>query len=721
MSVLQQRVFLEIRPPTLLENSPASFERCLHTLTQLRFSGFWSRLKGESETISLEIAAIDTVIHFFVSAPERLTSYLESQIITSYPKARLTKLPADYLEKCHLSNVQIIRLGLAQPYFLPLRTYLESKEVDPLATVLGALSKTPAAEVLAFQIILGHGQSWHISVKSILEAGVKDVEGNVKPHPQSSLLEQKIAQPGYQVALRLLGSGPNPSEITSDLDNLVNSFGSFTHQQSNHIINRGYFSFLKNTAIKAFSDRSLSFKVPHQYLNASEIATLWHLPDAKTSQIKNIAWGNEAFTEAPENLPASLGLNEEDKTKINFFARAEFKNQLTTFGIKDGDDRRRHFYIVGKTGTGKSTLIANMAISDIKRGHGVAVIDPHGDLCEILLNYIPAKRINDVVYLDVSAIGDKSFRLNPFEISDNEQADIIASGIVAIFQKLYATSWGPRLEYILRNTVITLVSHDQATLLDVPKILTDKGFRDKIVEKLTDSVLRNFWQKEYDKFEEKFRQEAIAPILNKVGQFLSSQRIRSILGQPKSTVDLSNVMNEGKILLLNLSQGKVGEDSSSLLGALFITKFQLAAMKRAFIPVEQRRDFFLYVDEFQNFATSSFIKILSEARKYRLDLVLANQYIAQISEDVQKSIFGNVGSLLAFILGAQDAPLISKEFGGTFSEQELVSLKKHQIALKMSIDNTTSIPFLAHTLPLPASSNLNKEKVIRTSMERYYK
>lgn len=577
--------------------------------------------------------------------------------------------------------------------------------------------------MIVFQINLAHGGKWQGIGYGIISRGIAETTSDgvksVKPHPQAALIETKIAQKGFEVSMRLLSDSPDPIRAKDNLSNIAGSFGSMSSGEGNNLGLRKEVFFKKDHTL-AFFNRTLNPKQKYQFLNVDEIATLWHLPDDKTSQIKNIAWGGEAFNDPPQDLPVSTDLSIEDKEKINFFAKTEFKNKMTTFGIKDGDDRRKHFYIIGKTGTGKSTMIANMAISDIRKHHGVAIIDPHGDLCDHLLNYIPSDRINDVAYLDPSNL-ERSFRINPFEVQGEEQADVVASGIISIFHKLYSYSWGPRLEYVLRNTAMTLLKHPGATMLDIPLLLTDARFRSGFVENLDDIVLKNFWSKEFDNLTEKLRQEAVAPILNKIGQFLSSPKIRNIVGFEKSTIDLQKMMDEEKIIILNLSQGKLGEDNSSLLGALFITKLQLAAMNRAAMPEKDRKDFYLYVDEFQNFATTSFVKILSEARKYHLNLVLGNQYIAQVDEEVQKAIFGNVGSIASFIVGATDAKALFLEFGKVIPEEDLTSLPRFQIALRLSIDSSTSAPFLGTTLPLPDCKNSNREKVIRASLERYTK
>ncbi len=411
----------------------------------------------------------------------------------------------------------------------------------------------------------------------------------------------------------------------------------------------------------------------------------------------------------------------EKKEDIVYFAKTNYRGKHIKFGIKE-DDRRRHMYVIGKTGMGKSTVLENMIVQDIKNGKGVALVDPHGDFAEKILNYIPSNRVNDVIYFNPADI-DYPIAFNVMETVAEEHKHLIASGLVGVFKKLWVDSWGPRLEYVLRNAILALLDYPGSTLLGVMRILVDKNFRKKVISRIQDPVVKSFWVEEYSKYPDRFQAEAIAPIQNKVGQFLSTALIRNVVGQVKSTINIREIMDKNKILIMNLSKGRIGEDASSLLGAMMITKIQLAAMSRIDIPESQRQDFYLYVDEFQNFATESFANILSEARKYRLDIIIAHQYIEQVEENVRAAVFGNVGSMLCFRIGAADAEFLLKEFEPYFTEEDLVNLTKYDIYLKLMIDGVSSNPFSATTLdPLAEKDRTNNgKKIIMVSRERYSK
>ncbi len=409
---------------------------------------------------------------------------------------------------------------------------------------------------------------------------------------------------------------------------------------------------------------------------------------------------------------------------ICYFGQVNDRGLSKKFGILQ-DDRRRHMYILGKSGMGKSTLLENMILQDIYNGHGVCFMDPHGDSSETILDRIPSWRKNDVIYFNPADM-ENPIGFNMLEAQRGEQAFLIASGMMAVFGRIWAGMWSSRMEYILNNTLLALLDTPGNTLLGVVRMLTDKDFMTKIVNNCEDPMVRNFWIKEFGSFNDKYRTEAIAPILNKIGQFFSTDLIRNILGQPKSTIDFREIMDNKKILIVNLSKGRIGEDNSTLLGSFIITKLQLAAMSRVDIPESARNDFYLYVDEFQNFTTDSFATILSEARKYRLCLTLAHQYIAQLTESgnekVRNAIFGNVSTMVVFRIGTDDAEFMEKEFEPIFTGPQLLGLNKYQVMMKLSINGKPSIPFMSSTLPPLFDEHAGSyDAVVAQSQERYSK
>ena len=404
--------------------------------------------------------------------------------------------------------------------------------------------------------------------------------------------------------------------------------------------------------------------------------------------------------------------------EINYFGETTFRNQRRRFGIKT-DDRRRHFYLIGKTGMGKTVMIENMAIQDIQQGQGVGFVDPHGEAAERLLDFIPSNRINDVIYFNPADL-EFPIAFNVMEKVDLEHRHLVASGLMGVFKKIWPDVWSARMEYILNNCILTLLEYPNSTLLGINRMLADPDYRKKVIERVTDPVVKSFWIQEFARYTQRYEVETTAAIQNKVGQFISAPLIRNIIGQVRSAINMRKVMDEGKILIVNISKGRIGEDNSRLLGALVITKLQLAAMSRVDIPEEKRKDFFLYVDEFQNFATESFVNILSEARKYRLSLILGHQYITQMEESVRDAVFGNIGTLVAFRVGAEDAEYLEKEFTPAFQAADLVNLAKYNIYLKLMVDGIAGRPFSAETLsPLTKPEKSNKEKIIKVSRERY--
>ncbi len=705
-------VTLLLKLPRNTNVTPESAQTFLSALTQINppsTSILNVFRKSNTKPIALEIVLIEGQIHFQLTCDVDVMPFIETQIHSNYPLTAIEKVK-DPLIDLDTSDLQAAYLKLNNSDYYPLSTYTAFKDVDPLNSLLSVLSKAPSNEFAMIQFALEPAnRNWQSNGMQFAEYGEKNEDGSYKPRPDAHIIKEKISLPGFMTSVRIASTNLGIIQAT------VNAFEVFKRVDGNSFAPTYPTRKKLEKEIKYLKSRKTADK---QVLNIAELATLWHLPSEKI-KTPSIVWGSSVLSEPPANLPIATDLTEEEKRKINFFAKTTYKNKETIFGIKD-KDRLRHIWVVGKTGTGKSTMIANMAIDDAKKGRGMAIVDPHGDLCEDILNYIPSNRINDTVYFNPA---DRNYpiSINPLEVTNREEAELVVAGLMSIFTKVWANVWSARMEYILRNTFMTLTEIPNSTLADVLKLLSNKSYRNKVVAKLQDRALIHFWKDEFDAMPEKLQKEAISPIQNKVGQFITSPMIRRIVDTPKSSISIDQIMDEQKILLINLSQGRLGEDNAALLGAMMITKFQLAAMHRVDTPKEQRVPFYLYVDEFQNFATNSFIKILSEARKYGLGLLLANQYMAQIPESITKAILGNAGSMVSFAVGADDARIFHKEFAEVFTENDLVNLENYQIAIKLMIDSHSTRPFVAYTLPLPSNANQNKEKIIRVSRERWAK
>ncbi|MDP2641227.1 MAG: type IV secretion system DNA-binding domain-containing protein [Candidatus Yanofskybacteria bacterium] len=403
---------------------------------------------------------------------------------------------------------------------------------------------------------------------------------------------------------------------------------------------------------------------------------------------------------------------------IIFFGQTNFRNEKKRFGIRQ-DDRRRHFYAIGKTGMGKTEMLKNMAVQDIREGHGMGFIDPHGEAVEEILHFVPEHRIQDVVYFNPSDLAHP-IAFNVMEQVGVGERHIVASGLMSVFKKIWPDVWSARMEYILNNTILALLECPGSTILGINRMLSDPEYRKYVLSQVTDPVVKGFWVQEFGRYTQRYETEATAAIQNKIGQFVSNPLIRNIAGQEHSSIDMRKIMDEQKILLVNISKGRIGEDNSRLLGGLLITKLQLAAMSRVDIPEEQRKDFYLCIDEFQNFATESFVGVLSEARKYRLSFTLSHQYIAQLEEEVRDAVFGNVGTMVSFRVGAEDAEYLEKEFNPEFFATDFVSLAKYTVYVKLLIDGLAGRPFSATTLaPIPLPERGFAEEIIRFSREHY--
>ncbi len=674
-------------------------------------AGLLSRWKS-APVFYFEIHNIAQSIRFVVAMPTLYREYLISQLMAVYPELLIGDVKDNPLSQFGVARpTSASRFQLARANHFPLQTFETlPRQDDPLSAFLSALSRLEEGDAALLQLAVTKAhERWK---KSALDADALQGQQTTMEGNFNQLIKHKLAAPGLRFALHLVVQAPSQQRLAHLERSLAETLNVF--QSPLNALEHKRLRFWKRHRLAIILNRQV---IPcNQVLSSHELATLYHLPNHTLAAIRNIAWGKRLLGEPPADLPLYATMSPTERDSLNVVGRVEFKNRQQTFGLRR-DDRRRHMYVVGKTGTGKSTLLANMIINDLRHDEGLAVIDPHGDLIDTVLDYIPRHRINDTIVLD-PADPEAVVKLNLFEGSTVVHRELIASGLVAMFHKLYGHSWGPRLEHILRNALLTLLSR-QAKLEDVIHLLTNESFRQRVLDKLEDPVLRSFWRNEFEGMHERQRTEAIAPVLNKIGQFVSSPLVRRVANAEHSSIDIDTIMNERKILLVNVSQGKLGEDNAALLGAMLITKLQLAAMNRVYQSEDARPDFFLYIDEFQNFATTSFIKILSEARKYRLNLVLANQYIAQIPMDVRAAIFGNAGNLASFTVGAQDAALLQQEFSNLYTPEDLVGLGRYQVICKLMIQNEVSPPFPAQTLPLAAVRNQGREKVLRVSRERY--
>lgn len=725
----------------------ASLHGILRDKEELKLNG------GIQEHLSFEIASVNGQIRFYVWVPKALQSFVEGQIYAQYPTVQIHEAEEDYV--AHERNHSVIytsEITLTGSEFLPLKTF-QSFEVDPLAGITGTLAKleTTGEELWIQVLVRPIADTWHKSseswVKSIkngkgggllgggkfdmkwffglLEAFWKPPEQGAGSAPAAPELsdrdktriseaEKKATKLGYQVKIRLAYLGENQTNAKLQMQALVGTFKQYNSTNLNGFKVSGA-SFKKEDLEKY---RARLFADKGFLLNIEEVASVFHLPHTNV-ETPNIVWASTKTAEPPSKLPIITG-NDAIDANISAFGLTNFRGINHQFGMLRFD-RSRHMYIIGQTGAGKSGTLALLALSDIYHNQGYAIIDPHGDFAIDNMKFIPAHRIKDVIYFNPA---DTAFPLgfNPLEVTDPNMKSNVSSELIGVLNRMFAESWGPRLEYILRYTLLALLDRPSTTMLDITRMLTDKKFRKETLSYSQDTVVLQFWNVEFASWTEKFQSEAIAPILNKVGAFTANPIIRNIIGQPTSTFNVREIMDDGKILIVNLSKGLLGEDNSSILGALLVTKIQLAAMSRSDIPnIADRRPFYLYVDEFQNFATDSFATILSEARKYGLNLTVANQYISQMSDTVRGAVFGNVGTMISFRVSADDAPILSKQFEPQFEPNDLLQMANRNFIINMVINGEKVPAFSARTLQLPPAQADNTASIVDHTRQQYGK
>ncbi len=757
-------VFEEVRSPVIMQvlvprendKTPLAAEQMFASI-----HGILRDAKKSLDLISFEIVSSgNNGIRFYVVSPKHIAKFVEGQIYAQYPNAdisfiqdyALEPIPATYANgEKYQAYVTTGEIELDKDFIFPIKTF-RSFEVDPLAAITGAMSDLSDGQSIWLQMLVRPiSNYWQDASKDYITAikegrdpekkslwkqflsdmgnaisninlnasaeDAKKAKEVVKLAPgqdaELAQIEEKMLKPGFELAIRVVTKAGDEFSSEQLLRDVVASFKQFTTSHLNGFVHAKK-DFSGEEVYNDYLRRYLPAE-PLDIVNIEELASIFHLPN-NSVETPNINWSRARKAEPPLDLPI-LGVVDD----ITVFGETDYREEKFLFGVKRAD-RRRHMYLLGKTGVGKSSTFKNMIVSDILKGDGVCYIDPHGQDIDEILDYIPPQRINDVVYFDPSDINNP-IGFNMLELDDLSQRDLITDGVVSVFKKQFGESWGPRLQYLLQNAIATCIEAQNTTILAVQRILIDSNFRKFILKQVKDPILLKFWEDEFSKMSENSRliTEAIAPIQNKVGRFISSAVIRNIVGQVKSTINIEDIMNNKKILLINLAQGKIGEESASLLGGMIITRLQSAAMRRVDIPEEQREDFFLYVDEFQNFATDSFAKILSEARKFRLNLVMTNQYIEQIPLTVRYAIFGNVGTLASFVVSQSDASILANEFTPEFDAEDLVALESHAMYLKLCIDGMTSKPFSAKSLNHKTRLEKfnNREKVINASRERY--
>lgn len=704
---------------------------------------------GVQEHLSFEIASVNGQIRFYVWVPRTLRSFVEGQIYSQYPTVQIRQADEDYVaHEFEHSVIYSSEITLTDNEMLPIKTF-QNFEVDPLAGITGALAKLETTnEEIWIQILArpieddwhkaserwiksvksgqlslfgnGGGFSWLVQVIGALWQPPEPGSGNgntpkelsERDKTRISEAEKKATKLGYQVKIRLTYLGESTANAHLRMQAIVGTFKQYNSTNLNGF-KMSKASFKKEDLLKY---RSRSFDDSGFILNIEELASVFHLPHTNV-ETPNVVWASSKTAEPPSKLPIITG-NPAIDENISAFGMTNFRGINHQFGMLRSD-RSRHMYIIGQTGAGKTGLLALMALSDIFHGQGYAIIDPHGDFAVDNMRFIPGSRLQDVVYFNPA---DTAFPLgfNPLEVTNPNQKTNISSEVIGVLKRMFGESWGPRLEYILRYTILALLDRPTTTMLDITRMLTDKKFREETLGYCQDAVVSNFWKVEFASWNDKFMAEAISPVLNKVGAFTANPIIRNIIGQPKSTFDIRQIMDDGKILIVNLSKGLIGEDNASILGAFMVTKIQLASMSRGDIErIEDRRPFYLYVDEFQNFATDSFATILSEARKYGLNLTVANQYISQMNENVRDAVFGNVGTMVSFRVSADDAPILAKQFEPQFEPTDLLQMHNRNFVINMVINGEKAPAFNATTLTLPTPQIDNTGRIVENTRRNY--
>ncbi len=662
--------------------------------------------------LSFEIVVKNNEIMFFVGCPKTSQELIEKTVYAFYPAAIIEESKEFRIFEKGM-EIKTAALKLQKSYVLPIKTY-KGLEADPLNNLTNALSKLGDTGRATIQVVIRPtSEKWRMKVEEASKSvaagkqignpqpplikafntlssifSTKDDEKKDDPFRMTPIHEEKLktlsekaSKAGFETIIRVVTAAPTAGQADVYLTNIISAFSQFQNPAANS------FKYKKTSEDKQFvTDFVLrAFGGKFNLLNTEELASIFHFPNSNV-ETPNIRWLRAKRAPAPTNLPTT-GL---------FVGENLYRGEKKPVWLKE-EDRRRHLYMIGMTGTGKTTLFEQMIMQDIKAGRGVCYIDPHGDTAEALLAKIPRERAEDVIYFDPGDL-DRPFGLNILEWESAEQKDFLVQEIIQIFYKLFDPNQtgivGPQFEHWLRNAALTLMEwKDGGTLIEIPRLFTDDAYRDERVENLQDAVVKAFWTQQMAKTADFHKSEMYNYFISKFGRFMTNMMMRNIIGQPKSSFNIREAMDSGKILIVNLSKGKMGEVNANLIGMILVAKIYTAAMARHNTPEEQRRDFYLYVDEFQNLATDTFSAILSEARKYRLNLSITNQYISQLQEPIRDAIIGNVGTIISYRIGVPDAEFLEKEFQPVFSFHDLNNLERFNAYIKMLVDNTPTRPF----------------------------
>ncbi len=694
------------------KNEEASFDQMLNNIYETM----------SNASVAFEVVSMHQHIYFYVRVATKIKHLIEGQIYGQYPDAEIFEVK-DYVqpEKMAAANrgFACADIVLERSDIYPIKDYNQF-EGDSLAGIFSVLTKASENEEIWIQIVskpmpddwrLNFGRRVKMRVLSFknifrLRDYLKLKGKTVLRATEKEEFNKKADKNSYNINIRVAYVAKTQGEADMKIESVKRAFQQFNTTDFNSLkgVKASRNSFLRKYKSGTFDNGFL--------FTTEELATIYHYPEPDT--VPHIVHVVSRKKEPPENLPKDGGM---PPNELSVFGATNYHNQNIRFGLKR-IDRRRHLYVVGKSGTGKSKMLELLINADIQAGKGVGVLDPHGDLVDNILKYIPEHRKDDVILFDPGDM-DYPIAFNPLAGVDPEYRIRVTIGFVEIFKKLFGANWTPRLEHVLRYTTLALLDTPNTTVLSILKMLSDKNYRQKIVANIQDSVIKNFWVNEFAGWSEKFDNEAIMPLLNKVGQFVSTNLIRNIVGQPENKIDIRDIMDNQKILLMKISKGKLGEENCGLIGAMMVTKIQQAAMQRSDTAEELRKDFYLYCDEFQYFATQTFAEILSEARKYRLNLTMAHQYMGQLSDLVKTTVFGNVGSIINFRVGAEDAVVLEKEYTPKFAVRDIINLGVREFYVKMSVDGEIKDAFSGRTVDAPIIEDHHAEEIIAASRRKY--